>query len=133
MPARATFTKAAILLVLAFFFWVGETERTRQGLLAIRSYVITSSASRWPRLRVRIERFYYDVDHLQADTASVDEHAQRVSMVGSFLVAANEIRGERVSPRICLAKMVENFKESLTGNMVLGKPITLSSCYAELN
>lgn len=53
-------------------FFAGETERTCQALPAIRSYVITSSASRWPRFRVRIERFYYDVDYLRSGSNSAD-------------------------------------------------------------
>lgn len=86
VPRR--FMKAAISMVLSrgsffFLFLLSKTERTCQVLAAIRSYVITSSASRSPRFRVRIERFYYDVD-LRSGSNSTDEH--RTLVAGSFLV-----------------------------------------------
>ena len=71
-----------LLLAFLFLFSTDEAERTCQILPAIRSYVITSSASRSPRFRVRIERFYYDVDYLRSDSNSPDE--QRTQRAGLF-------------------------------------------------
>lgn len=80
--------------LLSFFFLTDETEGTCQILPAIRSYVITSSASRSPRFRVRIERFYYDVDYLRSGSNSTDE--QRTYIGGRHLfLLANETRDQK--------------------------------------
>lgn len=83
-PASTSFFPFFPFLLSFFFFFTDETEGTCQILPAIRSYVITSSASRSPRFRVRIERFYYDVDYLRSGSNSTDEQRTFTLVAGIF-------------------------------------------------